>query len=516
MGYPYRISRGTSRPLGATCSSEGVNFSLYSASATAVELLLFDHFSATRPRQIVRLEGRHHRNFDYWHAFVHGVGSGQIYAYRVYGAFEPEAGQRFNSKKVLLDPYARGIVYGYNWDRRAAEHDADNTHSSMKCIVVDPSTYDWEGVEPPRLDPTKRVLYELHVRGFTKHDSSRVHHPGTFDGLVEKIPYLKSLGVTTVELLPVFQFDEQDAIVVNPDTGEHLIDFWGYNPIGFFAPHRGYYIEDWSDMAYTTGFRDMVKEFHRAGIEVVLDVVFNHTTEGDHRGPTISFRGIENRSYYLLEQHDASRYANYSGTGNTFNCNHPIARRMILDSLRYWVDVMHVDGFRFDLASILARDEDGSPLDAPPLTWEIESDPSLQRVTLIAEAWDAAGLYQVGAFPGERWAEWNGQFRDDIRRFWRGDAGLVGLLATRMMGSPDLYSSNGRSPLQCVNFVTAHDGFTLNDLVSYNHKHNAANGEDSRDGANENYSRNFGVEGPTEDPAIEAARKRQIKNLMAT
>ncbi len=355
----------------------------------------------------------------------------------------------------------------------------------------------------------------MHVRGFTRHESAGVESPGTFAGLVEKIPYLVELGVTTVELLPVFQFDEHDIDFVDPTTGTHLGNYWGYNPIGFFAPHRGFYIESWQRMRYLTGFRDLVRELHRAGLEVVLDVVFNHTAEGGEDGPTLSFRGIENSVYYLSEPGKPGTYANYSGVGNTLNCNHPVVRRMVLDSLRYWVETMHVDGFRFDLASILSRDESGKPMDNPPLPWEIEADPALQDTLLVAEAWDAGGLYQVGGFPGERWSEWNGIFRDDVRRFLGGEEGLTGAMASRMLGSPDLYEAHGREPHQCINFVTCHDGFTLNDLVSYEHKHNEANGEQNRDGSPHEHSRNHGVEGPTDDPRIEELRNRQVKNFIA-
>ncbi|MCA8921459.1 MAG: glycogen debranching protein GlgX [Planctomycetes bacterium] len=508
-----RVSRGEPHPLGATVVSDGVNFSLFSQNATAVELLLFDRVDADEPSQVVRLDTRHNRFSNYWHVLVHGVGEGQIYAYRVYGPWAPEQGHRFNPRKVLLDPYAKGIVYTEAWSHDEACHDRDNAATAMRSLVVDPTRFDWEGVEPPRVDPCRRVIYELHVRGFTRHPSSGVQHPGTFAGLVEKIPYLLDLGVTTVELLPVFQFDEQS----NPfrDTeGQPLVDYWGYNPLGFFAPHRGYYIEDWREMRYLTGFRDMVKAFHRAGLEVFLDVVYNHTTEGGETGTTLSFRGIENSAYYMLDPQDPSRYANYSGCGNTVNSNHPVVRRLILDSLRYWAEVMRVDGFRFDLAAILVRDERGQPMPAPPLTWEIESDPILQRTKLVAEAWDA-GLYQVGSFPGERWAEWNGRFRDDVRRFLRGDQGLAGAMAARMLGSPDLYEARHGEPPQSVNFVTCHDGFTLNDLVSYAAKHNLANGEQGRDGTDANYSANYGCEGPSDDPEVEALRLRQLKNFFA-
>lgn len=487
---------------------------MFSKSATSVRLLLFDAFDAD-PRQVIDLDARHNRTFNYWHVFVHGIGGGQIYGFEVDGPFEPIRGHRFNPRKVLIDPYAKGIVYHDGEAHRDALGAQANVRTAMKSLVVDVTGFDWDGVERPQIDPSQRVIYEMHVRGFTRHPSAGVEHPGTFAGLIEKIPYLVELGVTTIELLPVFQFDEHDVPFDNPVTGEPLRDYWGYNPIGFFAPHRGYYIEDWKNMRYLTGFRDLVRELHRHGLEIFLDVVFNHTAEADHRGPTLSFRGFENAVYYLLDPEDRSRYLNFSGVGNTLNCNHPIVRRLILDSLRYWADVMRVDGFRFDLASILARDEQGRPMADPPLPWEIEADPVLQRCKLIAEAWDAGGLYQVGGFPGERWSEWNGKFRDDLRRFWRGDPGHAGIVAARMLGSPDLYERHGRDVIQCINFVTCHDGFTLNDLVTYARKHNLENGEDNRDGAPDEFSANYGVEGPTDDPQIEQIRIRQIKNLLA-
>jgi glycogen operon protein len=357
------------------------------------------------------------------------------------------------------------------------------------------------------------VIYEMHVRGFTRHPSSGAACPGTFAGVIEKIPYLQELGVTAVELLPVQQFDPQSVSRRNPFTGEQLVNYWGYEPIGFFAPHQGYSCKGKYRCAVEE-FRQMVKALHQAKIEVILDVVFNHTAEGGARGPTISFRGLENRAYYLLEQ-DPSVYSNYSGTGNTLNCNHSIVRRLIMDCLRYWVQEMHVDGFRFDLASILSRDEYGEPLENPPILWSIESDPVLANTKIIAEAWDAAGLYQVGSFIGDRWAEWNGRYRDDVRRFIQGEGGMVRSLAARLVGSPDLYADPDRQPHRSINFITCHDGFSLNDLVSYDEKHNMANGEENRDGHNANYSWNCGIEGLTDNPAIERLRSRQIKNLLA-
>ena len=512
---PYRVSHGEPLPLGATVVEGGVNFSLFSRNGLAVELLLFDRFDDPEPAAIIPLSGEDHRTFNYWHCLLEGAAEGQIYAYRVAGPEGLEEGHRFDPDKVLLDPYARGIVYADNWDHRAAARPGPNVASSMKGLVVDVAHYDWEGVTPPRHQKGERVLYEMHVRGFTRHPSAGVRHPGTFDALIEKIPYLVDLGVTSVQLMPIFQFDEGEVQRHDPQTGRRLTNYWGYSPLGYFSPHRGYYTEDWAHMTHLTGFRDMVKAMHRAGLEVFLDVVYNHTAEGDPRGPTISFRGLDNSVYYLLDLEDRSRYADFSGCGNTLNCNHPVVRRLILDSLRYWVEVMRVDGFRFDLASAMSRDERGEPMDEPPLLWEIESDPALLHTRLIAEAWDAAGLYQVGRFPGERWKEWNGQFRDDVRRFVRGDFGLARAVAIRMTGSPDLYRERGRHPPQSINFVTCHDGFPLADLVSYARKHNVANGEGNRDGSDVNHSANYGVEGPSDDPAIEALRRRQIRNLLA-
>ena len=414
---------------------------------------------------------------------------------------------RFDADKLLLDPYGRAVAVPQNYSRAAARREGENAGTAMKSVVVDPSTYDWEGDLPLKRPPARTIIYEMHVRGFTRHPSSGVAETtrGTFAGLIEKIPYLQNLGITAVELLPVFQFDPQDC-----PPGH--VNYWGYSPVSFFAPHQGY-----SSRADPLGpmdeFRDMVKALHRADLGVILDVVFNHTAEGDHRGPTLSFRGLDNSTYYILDK-DRSRYANYSGTGNTLNANHPIVRRLILDSLRYWVEVMHVDGFRFDLASILDRDESGEPMPNPPVLWDIESDPALAGTKLIAEAWDAAGLYQVGSFIGDSWREWNGRFRDDVRSFFRGDRGVVTRLADRLLGSPEIYGHEEREAEESVNFVTCHDGFTLNDLVSYNDKHNEANGENNRDGADDNRSWNCGAEGPTDDPGVEKLRNRQVKNFL--
>jgi isoamylase len=377
----------------------------------------------------------------------------------------------------------------------------------MKSVVVDPGTYDWEGDRILCRPVSRTIIYEMHLRGFTRHPSSGLSEKtrGTYAGLIEKIPYLQQLGITAIELLPVFQFDSQDA-------PRGRVNYWGYAPVSFFAPHQGY-SSCQDPLGPVNEFRDMVKALHRAAIEVILDVVFNHTAEGNHDGPTLSFRGLENGAYYILEK-DRSRYANFSGTGNTLNGNNSIVRRMILDSLRYWVEEMHVDGFRFDLASILDRDPSGNLLPNPPVLWDIDSDPELAGTKLIAEAWDAAGLYQVGSFVGDNWREWNGKFRDDIRSFFRMDEGSVPPLADRLLGSPQIYGHKEREAEESVNFVTCHDGFTLNDLVSYNQKHNEANGEDNRDGADDNRSFNWGVEGPTENPEVEKLRNRQVKNFL--
>jgi isoamylase len=505
----YAERPGRASPLGATVVPGGVNFSVYSRNAYGVELVFFDREDDSRPARLIPIDPAANLAYHYWHVFVPGVGPGQLYGYRAQGPFDPMSGVRFDPTKVLLDPYGRGVVVPLNYNREAARLPGDNAATAMKSVVVDPRAYDWEGDTPLHHPSSRTIIYETHVRGFTRHPSSRVSEGtrGTYAGLIEKIPYLQQLGITAVELLPVFQFDAQDA-----PPGR--VNYWGYAPVSFFAPHQGYSSRQ-DPLGPVNEFRDMVKALHRAGIEVILDVVFNHTAEGDHRGPTLSFRGLDNSAYYILEQ-DRSRYANFSGTGNTLNANHPVVRRMIVESLRYWVEEIHVDGFRFDLASILDRDESGNWLPSPPVLWDIESDPALASTKLIAEAWDAAGLYQVGSFIGDSWREWNGRFRDDIRSFFRGDEGSVAPLADRLLGSPQIYGHKEREAEQSVNFVTCHDGFALNDLVSYEQKHNEANGEDNRDGANDNRSWNCGVEGPTEDPAVEQLRNRQVKNFLTT
>ena len=502
------VTPGRSSPLGATIVDGGVNFSVFSRNAAAIELLLFEREDDPRPSHVIPLDPVMSRSYHYWHAFVPEIQPGQLYGYRARGQFDPASGTRFDAAKVLLDPYGRGVVVPRSYSREAARHPGDNCATAMKSVVVDPSAYDWEGDTPLKRPSSRTIIYEMHVRGFTRHPSSGLEENlrGTYAGLIEKIPYLKQLGVTALELLPVFQFDPQDY-----PPGK--VNYWGYAPVSFFAPHQAYSSRR-DRLGPVDEFRDMVKALHREGLEVILDVVFNHTAEGDHTGPTISLRGLDNSIYYLLEP-DQSRYANFSGTGNTLNANHPIVRRLIVDSLRYWVETMHVDGFRFDLASILARDPSGQVSPNPPVLWDIESDPALAGTKLTAEAWDAAGLYQVGSFIGDSWKEWNGRFRDDVRSFFLGEAGSVGRLADRFLGSPEIYGHKEREAEQSVNFVTCHDGFTLNDLVCYNRKHNEPNGEDDRDGANDNRSWNCGVEGPCGDPAIEKLRERQIKNFLA-
>ena len=502
-----KVTSGQNAPLGATVTPGGANFSIFSRYASGVDLLFFDREDDSQPARVICLDSSVNRTYYYWHVFVPEVQSGQIYAYRMSGPFDPGGGLRFDPAKILLDPYGRGTVVPRNYSREAACKPGNNTAAAMKNVVIDPYAYDWEEDRPLKRLSSRTIVYEMHVRGFTCHPSSGVSQEkrGTYAGLIEKIQYLQQLGITAVELLPIFQFDAQD-------SPQGLLNYWGYAPISFFSPHQAY-----SSQRHGSGvvneFRDMVKALHRAGIEVILDVVFNHTAEGNQSGPTLSFRGVDNSTYYILEQ-DRSRYANYTGTGNTLNANHPIVRRMIVDCLRYWAQEMHVDGFRFDLASILARDSSGYPLANPPVLWDIESDPSLAGTKLIAEAWDPAGLYQVGSFVGDSWREWNGKFRDDVRSFFRSEPGSVRRIADRIIGSPQIYGHKEREAEESINFVTCHDGFTLNDLVSYNDKHNEDNGEGNRDGANDNRSWNCGTEGPTDDPAIERLRNRQVKNFL--
>ena len=498
---------GESFPVGSMLFPDGANFSLFCKNGTSVELLLFDHIDDVQPARVITLDARQNKTYHYWHTFLPNISRGQLYAYRIHGPFEPWNGHWYDPTKLLLDPYAKIVAVPEGYNRSGVGFSVAKRTPSMKSVVADLSLYDWEGDTHLKRPFAKTVIYEMHVGGFTRNPNSMIepHKRGTYTGLIEKIPYLVDLGVTAVELLPVFQFDEQDC----PNG---LLNYWGYSPVSFFAPHHRYSSSK-DPLQILNEFRDMVKALHKAGIEVILDVVFNHTAEGNHEGPTFCYRGIDNSIYYILED-DKAYYSNYSGTGNTLNANQPIVRRMIIDSLRFWTTEMHVDGFRFDLASILSRDEKGRPCENPPVIWDIESDPFLVGVKLIAEAWDAAGLYQVGSFIGDNWKEWNGRFRDDLRRFIKGDEGTVSKLVTRLMGSPDIYSHKEREPEQSINFITCHDGFTLNDLVSYNSKHNEANREENRDGSDDNLSWNCGIEGPTDDPTIESLRNRQVKNFL--
>jgi isoamylase len=499
---------GRSYPLGATVYGNGVNFSVFSRNCSVLELLLFDKVEDIRPSRVILLDAQQNRTFYYWHVFVRGLQVGQLYAFRAHGPYAPERGLRYDGDKVLVDPYARAVAYTESYLRSAASRPGSNCEHALKSVVVDPRGYNWEGDTPLQNPFAGTLIYELHVGGFTRSPSSGVEENlrGTYAGLVQKIPYLKELGVTAVELLPVQQFDEQEA-------PPGLSNYWGYGPINFFSPHRGYSSRK-DPLGPVEEFKDMVKAMHRSGIEVILDVVFNHTAEGDHTGPVLSLRGLENRTYYLLDPQRPAYYANYTGVGNTLNANNSIVRRLVIDSLHYWVQVMHVDGFRFDLASVLSRDESGVPSNNPPLLWEIESDPILAGTKIIAEAWDAAGLYQVGSFVGHRWAEWNGQYRDDVRRFIKGETDTVSRLAQRIAGSRDLYAQPDREPNRSINFITCHDGFTLNDLVSYDQKHNEANRLANTDGTDLNYSWNCGVEGPTHSAHIEKLRLQQIKNFL--
>jgi glycogen operon protein len=494
-------------PYGAILREGGAEFVVFSRSASDMRVLLYDDVADREPTRVVEFDPAIDRWGDVWSMFVPDVGAGQLYHFQADGPFLPERGQRFDGRARLIDPFARAL----SGEFLSA---SDGIVRPPKCVVID-DTFDWQGDRQLNRNLSETVIYELHVRGFTQSPTSGVEHPGTYLGVIEKIPYLQSLGVTAVELMPVHEFP------TNHWSGrsEARPNYWGYDPLAFFAPHRGY-AADRNPGAQVVEFKQMVRALHQAGIEVILDVVFNHTAEGNQNGPTISFKGLANRIYYMLANGAApgqgGEYRNYSGCGNTVNGNHPIVRELIFLCLRHWVHNYHVDGFRFDLASILSRDRNGELLPNPPLVESIGEDPHLAHTKIIAEAWDAAGAYQVGSFSNHRWAEWNGRYRDDVRRYWRGDAGLVGALATRLAGSSDLYGPSGRQPYHSINFITSHDGFSLNDLVSYVEKHNAANGEENRDGDNQNHSANYGVEGPTKKSGIQRVRERQVRNFLAT
>jgi isoamylase len=517
---------GVPLPLGVYANGEGVNFAFFSRHASRIRLELFDHPDDATAAKVIDLDPARNRTGDVWHVWVNGIRPGQLYAYRVDGPYQPKDGHRFNFNKLLLDPFATAISRLPTWefapargyDPSVPDGDSgcsmiDNAGAMPKCVFTQ-EYFDWHEDRPPRHPWSKMVIYETHVRGFTIHPSSGVEHPGTYRGLTEKISYFKALGVTAVELMPVQEFNEHQGIGVNPHTGQPLKNYWGYDPVAFCAPKASYSSSGGAGQQ-TLEFKEMVQAFHAAGIEVILDVVFNHTAEGNELGPTLCFRGIENTIFYMLKD-DKRAYRDYTGTGNTINANHPVVREYILTALRYWVVEMHVDGFRFDLATVLGRGRSGNLLSNPPLLERIAEDPILRDVKIIAEAWDAAGAYEVGSFSEPRWAEWNGQYRDDVRRFWRGDEGMLGWFASRICGSADIYTKSGKGPNSSINFVTCHDGFTLQDLVSYRQKHNEANGENNHDGASENFSENYGAEGETADDRIESIRTRQIKNFLLT
>lgn len=521
------VRAGSPLPFGAHQRAGGVNFALFSRHATRVRLELYGSPDASSPTRVIDLDPARHRTGDVWHVWVPGITSGQLYGFRIDGPYQPEDGHRFNVHKLLLDPLATAVVGTKNWDFEAARgydsssslsdltvSSVDNAGCTPKCMLTE-AHFDWEGDLPLSHLATDAVIYETHIRGFTIDPSSRSVHPGTYRGLTERIPYLQDLGVTAIELMPVQEFNENELSRVNPITKERLRNYWGYNPAAFLAPKETY-ANLGSSGRQTLEFREMVKSFHRAGIEVILDIVLNHTAEGNELGPTVSLRGMDNSIFYMLQEDERRYYMNFSGVGNTLNGNHPVVRDFIMQVLRYWVMDMHVDGFRFDLASVLGRDEHGNLLQNAPLLESIAEDPILRGVILIAEAWDAGGAYQVGSFSESRWAEWNGRFRDDVRRFWLGEAGMMGSFASRICGSADLYQRSGKGPGNSVNFVTSHDGFTLNDLVSYKQKHNEENGEYGRDGTDANYSDNCGVEGPSESTDVEALRNRLIKNFLVT
>jgi isoamylase len=497
---------GRPLPLGVHECPDGFNFALFSRHAERVELLIFADAAQAEPSWIFELDPVHHRTGDVWHVAVAGIGPGQAYAYRVFGPWLPQEGHRFNGTALLLDPYALAVT-------AVPDPEAVKPPAGRRSLLID-RRFDWEETSRPRTPWSETVIYETHVRGLTIHPSADCRHPGSFLGVIDKIPYFCALGITAVELMPVQEFNKRSHPSRDPVSGRALRNYWGYDPISLFAPASAY-AADTAPGSQVDEFKTMVRALHRAGLEVILDVVFNHTAEGNQNGPLFNFRGLDNVIYYMLED-DKRFYKNFSGCGNTVNCNHPIVRDYIIDCLRYWATDMQIDGFRFDLAAILGRDEEGRLVANAPLLERIAEDPILRDVKLIAEAWDAGGAYQLGHFSGRRWAEWNGRFRDDVRRFWRGDPGMTGALAWRLCGSADLYQHDGKEPINSINFVTCHDGFTLNDVVSYEHKHNEANGEDNRDGTDANFSANYGVEGASADAAVDRIRLRQIKNMLAT
>ncbi len=512
---PFFTSPGSPLPLGTSLHPDGVNFSLFSRHGQKVELILF------RPHDdeifaAIELDPRINRTGDLWHIKIHDLDPAMRYGYRVAGPVDRGKNRhRFNPETILLDPYARGLSNGSVWGEKRERKGGGTAEAAFRrrsLIIAD--DFDWEGDRPLNRPLSESIIYELHVRGFTIAPGAGVKDPGTYAGLIEKIPYLKELGITAVELLPICEFDELDNPNIPPGADMPLKNYWGYSSLAFFAP-KAAYCANGSDGNQVREFKEMVKQMHRAGLEVILDMVFNHTGEGDATGPTINFRGLDNSIYYLLDPCNGA-YLNYSGCGNTMNCNHPLVRNLIMDCLRYWVCEMHVDGFRFDLASIMGRDREGRPMANPPMVEQIAEDPVLANTKLIAEAWDAVGLYQVGSFSkSSRWAEWNGRFRDQVKGFMAAKPVSAAQLATRIAGSADLYQANGRGPANSINYISCHDGFTLSDLVSFSRKHNQANGEGNRDGMDDHFIWNSGCEGPCDNPRINALRRRRIKSMAA-
>jgi glycogen operon protein len=515
-----KVTPGRSYPLGATMAGDGVNFAVYSRHASEMFLLLFDQAEG-EPTDVIKIEDR--EKFV-WHVEVGGIRAGQLYGYKAKGEYRPAMGLRFNDAKLLLDPYAKAVTGKFrNRDNVLLPYDArpgggectldtrDTAAIAPKAVVIDDNAFDWQGDVSPAISLEQLIIYEVHVKGFTAHPSSRVKVPGTYLGFIEKIPYLQRLGVNAVELLPVHEFYVDDFLLARG-----LTNYWGYNSIGFFAPDCSYATFR-EPGAQVTEFKTLVRALHRAGIKVILDVVYNHSGEGNELGPSLSFRGLDNPSYYSLTgPHDAPQryYMNFTGCGNSLDFDSPPVIRLVMDSLRYWLETMHVDGFRFDLASVLGRSEDGSFRSTAPFFDAVSQDPVLIRAILIAEPWDIA-TYQVGQFPVD-WSEWNGRFRDTVRRFTKGDAGQLADMGWRLTGSADMYGDDGRSAYNSVNFVTCHDGFTLNDLVSYDQKHNDLNQEQNNDGSNDNNSWNCGVEGPSEDPCVLRLRRQLMKNFACT
>ncbi len=499
---------GRGRRPGAHLEGDGVRFTVFSRSARRLWLMLFDRPEDERPHTEIELDPAQHREGYFWSLHVPGVRTGTLYLYR---ADAPERG--LTPDHWLMDPCATAVETGRRWGERDGFQPGPGLRAGRafpKCAVAD-DAFDWHDDHFPRLPLRDLVIYECHVRGFTAHASAGVAAPGTYRGMMEKIPHLQRLGITAVEFLPLHEFNEMEFYL--EDMGRrHLLNFWGYSPLAFFAP-MGRYAADGSGLTAARELRELIRALHAAGIEVILDVVFNHTGEGGPDGPVYSFKGFGEAVYYRVRPDGT--YDNFSGCGNTINAADPVVQQMVVDCLRHWREAYHVDGFRFDLASALTRGPDGQPVEHPPLLHLVDAEPALAGVKFFAEPWDAKGLYQVGSFPHPRWAEWNGLFRDDVRRFWNGQGGTAGRLATRLAGSSDLYAA-GRTPFHGVNLITTHDGFTLADLVRYRQRHNQANGENNHDGERHNFSENYGIEGPSTDPGLEAFRLRQQKNLLAT